>query len=643
MADKQQISLFRIALDEVKGMLSKPSGEPITNSEVIDYIVSVPKGERRPKSLQFTGSTNAAFKPYKVAGYFVRVPTDFPWSEFFEPHLAGEHETNAELLSDKRTYHKSFFVFIFSESSIYCFSGGLGYHFIKDFVDDGFGISVLEAFKNVRDTELSKLQSRNIVGNVASDQRTFRDSHRAGDEQNIGRIYRSAVAKLPYSKELEQIRHIVFDEKETKKNVVASQSFRFSTSLNFKQLKLIVDFFENLKIENRSFAFSPMKPIKKDKAHSKFKIESLNKRLNELAFDLLKKSYDGDTDLTSNFYEASHKHYDEFYSCDRLVLKRRGNDSVFTYENAYGLRVQSVLNEIATNDREYLEQRIGELKRLRNKEEIVAKKNEIIGAYSLDCYLGEVSETSPIFSDKISQYFTAEVTQSERTHFYVDGSWYLTDENFISGLNSQFTEIYNANNIDLKLSPWGEKRKGFNAKENENTYLEYLVNQKNSNRLVLHRIKPQTNMELCDFLTWDKNNIYICHVKPSFDGNIRILINQIQHACKMIQENLRTGLSDKCYLAQYFNSASKFKGDAEYELAVKKQFTGWDLNRFYELFSTRNIHHTACIVDPSKRSLTDIEEFDSNIAKLCVVDGYRGMRVSANPNSRFLLYQIPTV
>jgi hypothetical protein len=235
MADKQQISLFRIALDEVKGMLSKPSGETITNSEVIDYIVSVPKSERRPKSLQFTSSTNAAFKPYKIAGYFVRVPTDFPWSEFFEPHLAEEHEVNAELLSDKRTYHKSFFVFIFSESSIYCFSGGLGYHFIKDFVDDGFGISVLEAFKNVRDTELSKLQSRNIVGNVASDQRTFRDSHRAGDEQNIGRIYRSAVAKLPYSKELEKIRHIVFDEKETKKmlsQVRVSASRRHSTLNN---------------------------------------------------------------------------------------------------------------------------------------------------------------------------------------------------------------------------------------------------------------------------------------------------------------------------------------------------------------------------------------------------------------------------
>jgi hypothetical protein len=127
MSGKQQIGVFKIAVSEVSEMLTKESGSlQITTEDIISVIAATAKGAKKASELTFKTDVITAFSPLKVRGFSARVPADFGWTEFFEPHLTDDSDANKVLLDSNRTYHKSFFVFIYSGKSIYCFSGGLG-------------------------------------------------------------------------------------------------------------------------------------------------------------------------------------------------------------------------------------------------------------------------------------------------------------------------------------------------------------------------------------------------------------------------------------------------------------------------------------------------------------------------------------
>ena len=639
MSEKQSVSLFRIAYDDLKAQISIGKGDTeVTPETVIEHIVNQQTGDRRPKALRFKQATKSLFEPYTIDGYFAQVPAEFNWAEFFEGHLTESHEANEDLLRNRRSRHKAFFIFIYTDAAIYCFSGGLGYHYIKNFIEDDFGIAVLETLELAPETQFTSLTTKSIVGNVAQDRRNFRDTQRAVDEKNLGKIYQQASAKLRYSEEFRHVLETIFEgDTEKSKNVVASQGLKFAKSISLNELKRVVDFAEGLDLDNRRFTLSPLKPVKRDKDYGKLKITRLDLLLAEQLFESIQSIHSGAA-CSPLLYEIAHKHFELFYGCDSLVL-RRGRTVIGEFETPYGLQTSAVLNEIVANDIAHFSQLAAQIRRLRNPVEIQKRKAEAIHEYSLECVFDNDGPSRPL-KGKLVEFVNCEVREFGKSYFSIDGVWHLSRQNFVESLNGEFETIYELNQAEIEINDWFYRAEGARpAKEDENTYLEHMALQRSDNVLVMHKITPN-KIELCDFLTWTDRDLFVCHVKPAFDGNVRVLTNQIIHSCALIQENLITGDSEECVLRKYYNSA-RLETESPYRNLVRDQFLELEFNDFFALFTGRNIHYVACIVDTvGDRDLGDIEQFDSSIAKMCAIDAYRSMRTIARPTSRFLFKQI---
>jgi hypothetical protein len=638
MSDKQQVSIFRIAFEEVKELLLEKVGlADASADDIINHISNLESGERKSAELKFKKNITDHFKPYLIRGFFATVPVDFGWADFFEPHLTENHDNNQRLLSSRRTYHKSFFVFIYSEDNVYCFSGGLGYHYLKDFIDDDFGISILQRLDLDEDLHLMMLKSRSVVGNIAVDQRIFRNVHRTTDENNLGKIYREIAAKLPYSSSMSNLKAMIFENKiHAKKNIHAGQSFKFSKSISLKVLSEVITFFDEHITKDPKFVLSSLKPIKKDKEHSKILVRKLNRLLHIELYSILATLFDDGNTENSGFYEVTNSKFMRFYECDRLTITRRGKSDLAKFESPYGIDAKQLISSIIDNDRVYIAEKIAEIRRHRNADTVDALKIELISSYSLNCFNSELGKDHLEINGKIVEFLTGEITDGETPYFYLDSIWYRSEENFLAKLNQEFASIYASNRYEFDLEDWGTVED-----DNENKYLERVAEAEYENTLVLHKVTRTANMELCDILTWDDKDIYFIHVKPSFDGDVRVLVHQISHACRLIEEDLRNGPTITSNLGRYFKEASTYGGTSKYLRLVKKQFNGWSFQKFAKLFSNRRMNYVAAIVDSSGRSLDDIADFDSNIAKMSIIEGYRAIRASGSPNSRFLISQIP--
>jgi hypothetical protein len=485
------------------------------------------------------------------------------------------------------------------------------------------------------------LRSRSIVGSVALDQRVFRNSHRVADENNLGRIYREVVTKIPYHDSLKDIRKIIFSDSEGRsKGARAGQSFTFSRSLSFYDLKKLVLFFEKQLAKKSKFTLSSLKPIKKDKKHSKALVEKLNKNLEVQLFSLLESKFQGKSPARNSFFEITNGKFMEFYNCEKLVLKR-GRAKVGEFESPYGIGVENVIEMIIENDSQKVNNDLADLRRLSAEESIAAFKANVISSYSIDCIDDERGGDRVVLSGKLSEFLTGELLHNGTPYFYLDTTWYRSSEDFLAGLNKEYESVFKTNEHVYGLKKWGTNRPDLPDKgENENSYLNLLAQDRLKDSLVLHKVTPG-HMELCDVLKWTKDDIFVKHIKPSFDGDVRVLVHQIGHSCRLIEEDIRSGFKGKSNLKRYFEAAAEYDGDSEYLKLVKAQFKGWTFSKFKELFVKKRVNYVACIVDKSGRSISEIEKFQSNIAKMSMIEGFRTVRSFGSPDSRFLVSQIP--
>lgn len=649
MSNRQQISVFKVALESVKEMLRDESltvekGDQISSKQVVHFIArEFGSGEPGSKALKFSGNVHEKFRPYTVEGFFATIPVDFGWVDFFAPHLVDGHEVNEKLKAGRRTAHKSFFIFIYTDTSMYCFSGGLGYHYIKDYIDDDFGISILERMVLESEMNLTMLRSRSIVGNVAIDQRVFRNQHRAVDENNLGRIYREAAAQIPYGGGLKDLKKVVFDDKDSgTNNVKAGQSFKFSKALSLSDLKIIAEFFDDTLKKKTSFVLSSLSPVKKEKEHNKVLIERLEKTLMLNLFDGLESCLLGRGTSKNAEYEVTNSKYMSFYESQHIIISRRGSDCVAEFDSPYGLNTRDLLQKIADNDVDHL---IGVFKKIKGMTSSVSIQNEkmaLIKGYQISCYESQLVKgaiATPLVEGELLKFMTGEFVYNGKPYFYLDNTWYRPQQDFLPKLNADFSSIYSANKYTYKFPAWGEGvSKG--AKENENTYLEYVAKRGFPKTLVFHKVHHRAKIELCDLMTWNDEELFLIHIKPSFDGDMRVLAHQIGHSSKLIEEDLRNGDSTDSNLRQYFNTASGYNGESAYLRLVGQQFNGMNYKDFRKLFQ-KKIRYVACIVDVSRRNLKDIHKFDSNIAKMSTIECYRGMLGSTLPSSLFLIGQVP--
>lgn len=643
MSAKQQLNLYRISRENIF-LIAKDKNETLppdsTNEILIDFIINQIDGRRKPRPLKLKNTIKTFFRPFKISLFFCKVPLEFQWRDFFKDHLTEDDAENASFLGFNTSLHASFLCFLSDDEDIYAFTGGLGNSYIRDFVDDEFGINVLERVGDPDTLHLRMAKNSSIVGNVASDQRYYRGTQKTIDEDNLGKVYNEVVGNVEYSQALALIKELIFDGNDKgRMNIKAKSSLCFAKSLTFSDLKIILNFIKALP-ENSNFQFSKVKSLSGRRGHEKILIENLDKKLLHKIYNFFLEYNRNTNYIDDDLLEISHSKFDVFYKCTTLTLRRPGNKNIYSFESPFGLTTNQLLSTLCEKDLIYINENIEEINRANAN-----KKNELIEdficKYSLSCFDNETDEDDPVFDKKISYFIHCEITDNAIPYFKLTNKWYKSEENFLRYINEEFRKIFKDSKLIFPLSvKWGQDAEE-DLKENENTYLDYIADNLEPNTLVFHKIiPPEFQMELCDLVHWDDDNIYLIHVKPSFDGAVRVLEKQISHSSQLIGEDLRTEATQN-HLGKYFNRAKLYEGTDEYLLNIQESLSEITSESFYTLFREKTINFVACIVDTkSKRKLENIESFKSSIAKMCLIDGYRSIRKNSIPGSRFRISEI---
>ncbi len=642
MSDKQQISLFKISKINVQTIaLQNGSKEESlnTNAKLIKYMMNSVKG-RKPTLLALSSECRESYHPFNVELYFHIVPIDFTWRDFFLMHLEEENEVNDKFVNNDKTKHASFICFIYDDDEIYSFTGGLGNNCIKNFVDDDFGIRMLEKIGDPETLLLRKASDNSIVGNVAQDVRYYRGDQKTGDEDSIGKIVNEAVGEAPFSELFTEVKDLLFkDDSDEKISVKARASLSFSRSLSFLELKRIITFIK-LMPEDPNFKFSSIQPLSR-RHHDIIKSDYLDSLMHEKIINFFRMKRVEASFTDPDFLEIAHSDYESFYGAGRLQILRGGNPDVCLIESPYGLLTNDVLSMIYVNDSRYI---LGKLKEVDKTSSQAKKKlytSTLAKKYTVRCFGDEREPDIRVLNKNLLEYISCEMRDENGDPFFrVSGKWYKSSENFAEDLDEEFKSVYGDCVLSYPIPlMWGTSG---SDKETENTYLHHVVNNLPNNALVMHKVIPQQyNLELCDIMFWDEENLYLIHVKPSFDGAVRVLEKQIAHSARLIGEDLRTSTSVNGPIAEYYRLAASYDGDSVYLRDVAEATSEIDEDTFIRLFKQKRIQYVACIVDPkAKRSLEDIESFNSTIAKMSIIESYKSIRKNASPGSRFRITEI---
>lgn len=143
---------------------------------------------------------------------------------------------------------------------------------------------------------------------------------------------------------------------------------------------------------------------------------------------------------------------------------------------------------------------------------------------------------------------------------------------------------------------------------------------------MLDKITPE-NIEPCDILKWDDENLYFYHVKAGFGNTMRDLCSQIFIAASNLQNDVN---SSKEYIGKiYDHLLSKRDSKNEYFARVFSQTTNMTKDQFVGLFESKKMVFVLAVLDTatSERMINDdVSRFDSNIAKFSLQELVKGMR-----------------
>ena len=130
--------------------------------------------------------------------------------------------------------------------------------------------------------------------------------------------------------------------------------------------------------------------------------------------------------------------------------------------------------------------------------------------------------------------------------------------------------------------------------------------------------------EPCDILQWDKETLYLIHVKASFGNMMRDLCSQVLISASRISQ----AVSRKDFIEKIYNAMqSKIGAEDPYFEEVGRQSERLTKEEFIALFEKKLVFVLAILDTGEKeRRLSNITEFNSNIAKFSLQELTRNMR-----------------
>lgn len=185
-------------------------------------------------------------------------------------------------------------------------------------------------------------------------------------------------------------------------------------------------------------------------------------------------------------------------------------------------------------------------------------------------------------------------------YFILNGEIYKLQEPFIESLNNKIKNYIHKNLfiIEPSLKQW--------QKDKTETEFNELFEQEN-NTIVIHPYKYK-NIELCDLIKYDENELYMYFVKDEFKSNIRELSYQVYNTAKIIENDINSNYE---ILKNFYDAFTSIYPD---KININK-------SEFINLFATKNIRYVFAFRDKNNQKIYENpEQFSSNIAKFALVD-----------------------
>jgi uncharacterized protein (TIGR04141 family) len=578
-----QTGIYLLNLD----LISQKTGL-VDHKEICNKVIEFyNKGEKKKFEERKTvsGLELNNFDIYIYSGVFSREAT---WYKFLSTLMTDDLKYNL-----KTNNIPSFVCFFSDGKNIFAVTGGYGHHIIQPFVVDDFGLNILEKLISSSSKSVKSVQERILTGQIIANTRFFRDDQRITEEDNFGSVYKVIRAELDQGVLQKQLG---FNEKDIKKNLTceAKSSFLLKKILDPYEITLILKKLSTILRMKSTIDLSQIKSLSKNGKRGKELRDSLNEHIGEELF----KKYCNIENANDPFneFDLCHKDYEKYLCANE-------------YKITIGRSFEAIIDEVS------LTRPIEIFKLLK-----VSSQYSDIDKESFLRLIKNINITSFDYDGKVctvgslTSHIHGEFEFKKQTYFLIDGLWYIVKRNFIDNLNSGIRTLLDTHLDNSVIGvPWNilkhKKEKDFN-----------ISFYRNANFIVLDRLIVE-NIELCDLIKVNEDSIQIIHVKKGFNNSIRELSSQIQVSARRLHEDLIKTKKGEFLKKVYEKAVRVSKGEDEYFRKFSDWLSRYSESDFIDLFrSKKRIEFCLAFVDEAStiRSITDIESFESNIAKFSI-------------------------
>lgn len=236
-------------------------------------------------------------------------------------------------------------------------------------------------------------------------------------------------------------------------------------------------------------------------------------------------------------FDICHKDFENYLTASKYIIRKNISKNNF-FDDFVFCNLENI-NEL-----------FNKIKDLDDKPSNQDELFELIQSLKIFSY-SEEDQSNPLTEGWILHHIFGDVSWNDERYFLIDNGWYKIKDEFIINLNNScksFIENHYDENLSETWSYPTEKENDFNAKFISD-------NPKDNKVLVLDKITPE-NIELCDILKWDDENIYLYHVKAGFGNTMRDLCSQIFISANKLKNDIN---SSKDYIEKIYDQLANKK------------------------------------------------------------------------------------
>jgi hypothetical protein len=519
------------------------------------------------------------------------------WQDFLPNGLTQNENFNETKIS--------LILFIETDDHIFCVIGGnASYQIILPFIDQSYGLNTYSRIIKPAEDELASIKSRGITGTRAGMSEQFRDNYRIIDFIKFGKIPQEIHLRL--SQEISDLHFDFLKKRENDRiQVYVGKGFKIKKGVDFEILHRLIqelDIIEQLDADDYLSSY-------KEITDRKYIDNHLYQELITKIFNDIENLGRNRLDLHKRFQHdfSNPNDIEKFYEADEYRLKEKtdqGGYKIFKIiedrNEIYDAVLKRAVEKTGQNDR--------------------FQFMVFLQGVKIACYQDKKLTISSNFLFHISTEFKYD----GKPVFLVDTKWFHLRDSFVEDLKINTAHVLNSYPAPkgILTIPWDKT-----ILRTEGDYnLEY--NNK-ENYIVLDTLIAD-NLELCDIIYYNNEELYLIHVKYGFQSKMRELSNQVLISARRLRET--KGTKEKKLLVDIYNQL----------LEKAYNINNLSLEQFLELFEKR-IKYVIAFTSHLKKDLDvkdNIEKFSSNIARYSLIQCSGEMRASYYD---LLTYQIPRV